>query len=92
MKIVYSKTIVKDVRKIKNQQIIQGIELVIENIKNSKTLNDIHQVKKLKGHPSACRIRIGDFRLGFYFENNTVKLARFVKRNDIYKVFPQGGK
>ena len=43
----------------------------------------------MKGHSYAYRIRIGDYRLGFYFEDNTIFLARFLKRSDIYKVFPK---
>jgi mRNA-degrading endonuclease RelE of RelBE toxin-antitoxin system len=31
---------------------------------------------------------IGDYRIGFYYENNQIELVRVVKRNDIYKVFP----
>ncbi|MBC74145.1 MAG: plasmid stabilization protein, partial [Muricauda sp.] len=42
----------------------------------------------LAGHPNALRIRVGTYRLGFYNENNTLILSRFVKRNDIYKLFP----
>lgn len=88
MKIVYSKAIVKDVRKIKNQKLIDEIELTIKNIKHAKTINEIPHLLKMKGHSSAYRIRIGDFRLGIYAGNESVELARFVKRNDIYKVFP----
>ena len=41
------------------------------------------------GHPYAYRIRIGDYRLGFYFEDNSIDIARFLKRDDIHKVFPK---
>jgi mRNA interferase RelE/StbE len=42
----------------------------------------------MSGHPEAYRIRIGDYRLGFYYTENQIEIARFLKRNDIYKVFP----
>lgn len=52
------------------------------------SLDEIPNIKKLKGHKSAYRIRIGDYRLGFFFENTTIIFARFVHRKDIYKIFP----
>ena len=52
------------------------------------SIDDLPNVKKLKGHKSACRIRVGDYRLGFFYENATISIARFVHRKDIYKIFP----
>jgi mRNA-degrading endonuclease RelE of RelBE toxin-antitoxin system len=51
-------------------------------------LEKIPNTKKLKGHKSAYRTRIGDYRLGFFFESSVIILARFVNRKDIYKIFP----
>lgn len=42
----------------------------------------------MSGHPDAYRVRIGDYRLGIYYSDNEITIARFVKRNDIYKLFP----
>jgi len=44
---------------------------------------------KLSGHPATYSIRIGDYRIGLYFEGEEVYIARFLKRSDIYKVFPK---
>lgn len=88
MKIIYSKAITKDVRKIKDQKLIDKIIAVVNTISEAKKLEDLKNLNKMKGHPSAYRIRIGAYRLGLYFEDNTVILARFVKRNDIYNLFP----
>jgi mRNA interferase RelE/StbE len=43
----------------------------------------------MKGHSIAYRIKSGNYRMGFYKELDQVELARFLKREDIYKVFPQ---
>lgn len=88
MKIVYSKAIAKDVKKIKDQNLIDKITAVVANISEVKKLEDIKNLKKMKGHPTAYRIRIGNYRLGLYYEDNAVILARFIKRNDIYNLFP----
>jgi len=88
MKIIYTRAVTKDVRKIKDKKLIAKITLVINNMKEATDLSTLQSVKKLSGHPLAYRIRIAHYRLGFYFENNTITLARFLKRNDIYKIFP----
>ncbi|PVW17292.1 type II toxin-antitoxin system RelE family toxin [Marixanthomonas spongiae] len=88
MNLVYTKAITKDVRKIKDQKTKNAVLEIIQNIKKASTLKEVPSLKKMSGHPSAYRIRIGIYRMGLYFEDDTVILARFLKRNDIYKVFP----
>ncbi|MBK6701349.1 MAG: type II toxin-antitoxin system RelE/ParE family toxin [Saprospiraceae bacterium] len=61
---------------------------MISTIEISNHLNEISGIKKLKGHKSAYRIRIGDYRIGLFYEKNHVELARIVHRKDIYNLFP----
>jgi mRNA-degrading endonuclease RelE of RelBE toxin-antitoxin system len=49
---------------------------------------DIGNLKKLKGDENAYRIRIGDYRLGIFFDGETVIFARVLHRKDIYRYFP----
>ncbi len=51
-------------------------------------LGGLPNIKKLSGHVSAYRLRIGDYRVGFFIVDETVILDRVVHRKDIYKVFP----
>tara|TARA_R100001086_G_scaffold35882_1_gene16236 strand:- start:46 stop:312 length:267 start_codon:yes stop_codon:yes gene_type:complete len=88
MKIKYHKSLEKDLRKINDKKIKQQLKLIILEMKEAKILDELKSIKKLTGHPNAFRMRIGSYRLGFYYENNILILARFVKRNDIYKLFP----
>lgn len=88
MNIMYLTSISKDVKKLKDEKTKNKLKEVIAKVKVAKTIRDITSVKKLSGHPQAYRIRVGEYRLGFYLENGIVLLARFVKRNDIYKLFP----
>ncbi|HLU85857.1 MAG TPA: type II toxin-antitoxin system RelE/ParE family toxin [Vicingaceae bacterium] len=88
MNVIYTKTITKDVRKIKDKKLVDKLTAIIQQLKTTSSLEEVQQLKKLKGHPAAYRIRVGDYRLGFYYEENTVILARIVKRSDIYKLFP----
>jgi len=88
MKVEFLAKFGKDLDKVTIPHIKQSVAYVITEIEKAKTLQDIHNVKKLKGTKFAYRIRIGDYRLGFYYEHNTVQLSRIVHRKDIYKVFP----
>lgn len=58
------------------------------NIESAKSLSDIPQTKKLKGHKSAYRVRIADYRVGIFVEGHKATFARVVHRKDIYSVFP----
>ena len=61
---------------------------IIIPMESIDSLENIPNTKKLKGHKSAYRIRVGDYRLGFFYENGIISIARFVHRKDIYKIFP----
>lgn len=88
MKIKYLRSLEKDVRKVTDKKVKQKLKLIIEEMEKAEVLDEIPSIKKLSGHPNAFRMRVGQYRLGFFFESNTVILSRFVKRNDIYKLFP----
>jgi len=88
MEVVFLKNFLSDLKKIKDQKLKQRIKDLIINLENAETLKDIPSISKMKGYSIAFRVRIGDYRLGLYCKNEVVELARFVKRNDIYKVFP----
>lgn len=78
----------KDVKKIKNGKLKSKLLDVVTDLKLAKDLSEIKNVISMSGHSDAYRIRIGDFRLGIYCSENVIIIARFVKRGDIYKLFP----
>ncbi len=88
MKVDFSKAFKKDIAKLSNQGLKQKLKRVIIRLENEKSLRTVPNCIKVQNHSSAYRIRIGDYRLGVYYENNNIQIARFVKRNDIYKLFP----
>jgi mRNA interferase RelE/StbE len=88
MKVEFLKKFSKDLDDLKPKPVKEALIRVIELMEAADNLEKIPNTKKLKGHKTAYRIRIGDYRLGFFFENSTVSLARFVHRKDIYKIFP----
>lgn len=88
MKIVFEKRFLKDIELVNEKIIKAQIERIISEIENAQQLNALHNLKKLKGHKSAYRIRAGNYRFAFFYENHTVICTRFLNRKDIYKYFP----
>ncbi len=88
MKVEFLKRFSKDIDELTVKSIKSALKRVIESIESADTLSNIPNTKKLQGHKYAYRIRVGNYRLGFFYENDTVTLARFVDRKDIYKLFP----
>ena len=88
MKIIFLKEFSKDLDGLSLKSVKLSLKRVIEKMEAADTLSKIPNTKKLQGHKTAYRTRIGDYRLGFFFEDGMIFLARFVNRKDIYKLFP----
>jgi mRNA interferase RelE/StbE len=88
MKVEFLKKFSRDLDSVNSKNVKQSLIRVIELLESAQTLEEIPNLKKLKGHKSAYRIRIGEYRLGLFFESSRVLLARFLHRKDIYKIFP----
>ena len=88
MEIVFLRSFLIDIKKLNDKKLKTKIKEFIVELENSESVEGLSNVKKLKGFSSAYRWRVADYRLGFYKDDVVIELARFVKRNDIYKVFP----
>jgi mRNA interferase RelE/StbE len=78
----------KDLDKLTQSYVKDAVTKAIIRVEQANTLSEISNVKKLTGHKSAYRIRIGDFRIGIFVDGNKVQFARVADRKDIYNVFP----
>ena len=88
MKVSFSKQFDKQIDKIADSFTKDAISNAIKKIIASPTLREIPNIKKMKGHKSAYRMRIGDYRIGFYIEKGDIFISAFAHRKDIYKHFP----
>jgi mRNA-degrading endonuclease RelE of RelBE toxin-antitoxin system len=88
MNIEYLAKFSKDLDKITLQATKNAILNVIEEVRQANRIGDIKNVKKLVGYKTAYRIRVGEYRIGFFYENDTVIFARIASRKDIYNLFP----
>lgn len=78
----------KDIRSIKNKDLLDRIKEAIERVEKTQSLQDIANLKKLKGGSNCYRIRLGEYRIGLTIENNTVTFVRCLNRKEIYRYFP----
>jgi mRNA interferase RelE/StbE len=88
MIVKYKSSFEKDLLKIGEASVFEKTKAVILSVKSAERLQDIQNLKKIKGHKLAYRIKIGDYRIGFYFVNHEIELMRILHRKDIYKFFP----
>jgi mRNA-degrading endonuclease RelE of RelBE toxin-antitoxin system len=89
MKVEYLPSFLKDLKALKSTSSYSAIRnLVFQEIPNCSSFGEIQGLKKLKASDSAYRLRFGDYRIGFFFENDTITFARVLHRRDIYRSFP----
>lgn len=88
MNIRIDETFQKDLRKLKNKLLESKTAILIREIISAEYLTEIKNIKQLKGSTIHYRIRIGDYRVGLIYQNNTVYLIRILHRKEIYRYFP----
>ncbi len=89
MNVEFDKSFHKWLSRINESNTLKKIELAILKAEGAKVINDIPNAKKLSGHKNYCRIKIGDYRIGFERINKTtIRLIIVAKRKEIYQRFP----
>lgn len=88
MTVEYKGQFLRDIKKIKVKLLNEKVMEMILSIKNAASLIEVSNIKKIEGSTKDYRIRIGNYRMGFTLEKDTVVFKRFLHRKDIYKYFP----
>jgi mRNA-degrading endonuclease RelE of RelBE toxin-antitoxin system len=88
MVVEFLKQFSKDLDNLVGATVKRQVLELIEEFESSDSLPKIANLKKLKGHKNAYRVRLGDYRIGFFHHRNTVTFARLLHRKEIYKQFP----
>jgi mRNA interferase RelE/StbE len=88
MHVNYHRQFEKDLEKYASPEQIQEIFDFVDALEKSTNIRDIQNIKKLSGFREFYRYRLGEYRIGFSLESNTVRLERFLHRKDIYKKYP----
>ena len=88
MKTSFRESFEKDIRVIREKNILVRIKTVIELVEAAPDMRAITGLKKLKGAADYYRIRVGEYRIGIIARNNEVMFVRVLHRKDIYRYFP----
>jgi mRNA interferase RelE/StbE len=89
MKPVYKPSFIKDLKGLKSTVVFPQIhKLIFEDILAYESINQIPNLKKLKGEENAYRIRIRDYRIGIIIDKDRVVFERVLHRKEIYRYFP----
>lgn len=88
MKATFRKSFTRDLKKIKEQVVLDQVRGAIEQVETAAGLQEIRDLKKLGGAENCFRIRIGEFRIGIIIEDDTVDFVRCLNRRDLYRYFP----
>jgi len=88
LKIDITKSAGKFIKKLPPKQYRQVVGTMLSLRENSKP----HDSEQLKGYPQYQRVDIGEYRIIYRFDKDTVYIALVGKRNDeeVYKRFKQG--
>ena len=82
------KSFLNDLKKITDPALKAEIKQVIETVKKANSMQDISQLKKLKGYRISYRIRVGNYRIGVEIVGNLITFLKCLPRKDFYKYFP----
>ena len=88
MKVLFSKNFERQLTTITDPHTRDTIRNIIQKLIEASSLSAILHLKKMNGHKSAYRIRIGNYRIGFYIQKTEIFISTVAHRKDIYKNFP----
>jgi len=88
VKVQFRASFAKDLRGIKNKELLNRIRETIEQVEKAQSSQDITNLKKLKGGSNYYRIRVGEYRIGLIIEVDTATFARCLNRKEVYRFFP----
>jgi len=78
----------EDLSALTNAGLLRRVKRVIEQVEAARTFQKIPNLKRLDAKGKYYRIRVGDYRLGFVFEQGAVTFVRCLDRKEIYRYFP----
>ena len=88
MKVEFKKSFVKDLEQLEFASVKKRVKEVIELAERARNLQDLKNIRKLRGGERYYRIRLGDYRVGLALEDDTLIFVRLLHRKDLYRYFP----
>jgi len=88
VKVSFERSFLKDLKGLKDRTLFAQVDALISEVKSATTLAEVHHLRKMRGHETYYRLRLGDYRIGIEFLEDTVFFVRILHRKDIYRYFP----
>lgn len=87
MRIIIRDIANKDAKKL-SKVIKEAVNDIVIKIIEADNITQLANCKKLKGHNTAYRIKYKDYRIGIFYEDDTVTVSRILHRKEVYRYFP----
>ncbi len=88
MKTRFRESFAEDLSALTDAGLRLRIKRVIEQVEAARTFHEIPNLKRLEAKGKYYRIRVGNHRVGFVFEDGAVTFVRCLDRKEIYRHFP----
>ncbi len=89
MKVIYTKTFLKDLSKVFPDKRRKQIEkFVFVELPGLSSIESAGNIEQMTGFKNYYKVRFGDFRVGMNKNDNTIEVLRVLNRKAIYKHFP----
>lgn len=89
MNVKYEKSFAKDLKNVKEKNLLKRVKEVIDEVKKADSLKELSNLTKLKGYDNFYRIKFSNYRVGVEIVKDEIIFTRFLHRKDIYRYFPQ---
>jgi mRNA interferase RelE/StbE len=88
VKTAFRESFDSDLSVITDAALLRRIRKIIEQVEAARMFQQIPNLKRLESSGKYYRIRLGEYRLGFVFENGAVTFVRCLHRKEVYRYFP----
>ena len=88
MKTAFQSSFAKDLRSIRDQNLLDRVAGLIQTVEQAETLRAIPNLKKLRAVGGYYRVRLGEYRVGLMVRKGIVSFVRCLHRKEIYRYFP----
>jgi mRNA interferase RelE/StbE len=88
LRVAFKKSFVKDLEKLRDAKAKSRVRNAVLHAEAAEALQELGDIRRLRGGEQAYRIRVGDYRLGLILEGNTIVFVRCLHRKDLYRYFP----
>ena len=88
MKLTFRSSFNRDLKRIKDESILQKIKEYIHKAEEANSLQDIDHIKKISGSSGYYRIKLHEYRIGVFVSGGEIEFVRCLHRREVYKFFP----